>query len=429
MRSRSAAVLLAVALTAVACGTRGGSAASTTTSTSSGTNTSLTASDVGVTPTTISISTLQDIGGPVPGLFETSKDAMVAFVDYVNSTGGVDGRKLKLDTFDTQLSPTTFQIATQQSCQNDFAMVGSYSVGDNGGVTVGQQCGIPEVPAALTSPQAGVGSNVVSPLPTQPNINSTGYYQWLKSQYPDAITKGGILFPDNPVTRTSSARVVGTSDSVGFHFLVNQVVALIQVDFTPFIIDMKNKGVQYFNWGADYQAMGRILQAMQQQSWHPQVFDGSAAGYTQAFLNSYGSLASGMIIGLPIALFSEKSSNPAMQTYLSWLDRAVPNHPPPDLFGVTAWSAGLLFVKALRMVGPNPTRSKVLAALHSVHSWNGDGIQAPSDPSSKTPTNCFVAVQVKNNQFVRVHPTTPNTFDCTGHLYTVPGIPPASAGG
>ncbi len=425
------AVLLAMALASAACGTRGGGQAATTTSTSSpsGNAASLTASDVGVTPTTISISTLQDIGGPDPGLFETSKDAMVAFVDYINSQGGVDGRKLKLDPYDTQLSPTTFQIATQQSCQNDFAMVGSYSVGDNGGVTVGQQCGIPEVPAALTSPQAGLGSNVVSPLPTQPNVSSTGYPQWLKATYPSAITKGGILYPDNPVTRAAAARDVGTNESVGFHFLVDQVVALIQVDFTPFIIDMKNRGVQYFSWGADYQAMGRILQAMQQQSWHPQVFDGSAAGYTQAFLKAYGNLANGMVMALPIALFSEKSGNPAMQTYLTWLDKAVPNHAPPDLFGVTAWSAGLLFVKALKMVGPNPTRAKLLDALHSIHSWNGEGIQATSDPSSKTPTNCFVVVQVRGGQFVRVHPSAPNTFDCTGHLYTIPGIPPASASG
>ncbi|MGH9208703.1 MAG: ABC transporter substrate-binding protein, partial [Acidimicrobiales bacterium] len=333
-----------------------------------------------------------------------------AFVAYENSLGGVDGRKLALTPYDAQISPTNFQAATQQSCSSAFAIVGSYSIGDNGGVAPGQQCGIPVIPAGTTAPQVLAASNVVAPLPTQPNVFSTGYFHWLAQAYPSAVTKAGILYPDNQVTRVAAQRVVATAGTQGFHYLEDQVVSLIQVDFTSFILDMKNKGVQQFTWGADYQAMGRLLQSMQQQNWHPQVFDGTAAGYTQAFLKQSGPQAQGMLMSLPISLLNETAQDPMMKTYLTWLDKTVPNHAPPDLFGVTSWSAGLLFVKAMEQAGKNPTRAQVLKALHSVHSWNGDGIQAPSNPGSAIGTNCFVAVKVESSAFVRAHHSQPGTF-------------------
>ncbi len=436
MRIRSAAILTSFALIAAACGARGATSASSgsaqgssaTSGASGGSGTSgLQSSDVGISPTSIQISTIEDVGGPDPGLFESSKDAMQAFVAYQNSIGGVEGRKLVLTTYDSAIDPTKFQAFTQTSCSSDFAVVGSYSIGDNGGVSVGQQCGIPEVPAATTAPQVLAAHNVVAPLPLQPNQISTGYFHWLAQTYPNAVTKAGTLFPDNQVTRVASQRVVSVAQTQGFHYLENQVVNLIQLDFTSFVLDMKNKGVQLFQWGADYQAMGRILQSMQQQSWHPQVFDGTAAGYTQGFIRQSGPSAQGMLMSLPISPLEEQSQIPMLHTYLTWLDKAAPGHVPPDIFGVSSWSAGLLFVKAVEQAGKNPTRAKVLDALHAIHDWNGDGIQAPTNPGSGIGTNCFVVVKVQGKGFVRVHPTQPTTFDCTGHLYTVPGIPPASA--
>ncbi|HEX6312425.1 MAG TPA: hypothetical protein VF152_12485, partial [Acidimicrobiia bacterium] len=47
------------------------------------------ATDVGVTDDTITIATIQDIGGPRPGLFQANLDAMNAFVAYCNDLGGI----------------------------------------------------------------------------------------------------------------------------------------------------------------------------------------------------------------------------------------------------------------------------------------------------------------------------------------------------
>src|ERR1700694_6021269 len=145
MRLRTVVILLSVSLIAAACGSRGGgtTSATTTPGTTGGATSGLTASDVGITPTEIHVASVQDVGGPVPGLFESSKDAMQAFTAYINSQGGINGRKLVVDYSDAQISSTNFQIATQAACSGDFSMVGSYSIGDAGAVSPSQQCGLP----------------------------------------------------------------------------------------------------------------------------------------------------------------------------------------------------------------------------------------------------------------------------------------------
>lgn len=221
-----------------------------------------------------------------------------------------------------------------------------------------------------------------------------------------------------------------TAQSVGFKFVYKDATPPIEADFLPYVESMKSQGVQYFAWQADYQSMARILQAMQQLNWRPKVIDTTATAYNQEFLNTAGSAANGIYLTLNIALFSEAKYNPAMQTFLSWLNKAVPGHPPPDIFDVYSWVAGMLFAQAMQQAGPNPTRAQVISALDSIHSFTAGGLIGSIDPGNRKASPCFEVVTVKNDKFVRVYPTAPNTFDCTtGTLYTDPQIPPASISG
>src|SRR5439155_2187195 len=62
------------------------------------------ATDTGVTPTSISVSTMADPGAQInPGLDQELFDAADAFVGWCNAAGGVLGRKLKLTKRDSAL--------------------------------------------------------------------------------------------------------------------------------------------------------------------------------------------------------------------------------------------------------------------------------------------------------------------------------------
>jgi ABC-type branched-subunit amino acid transport system substrate-binding protein len=56
----------------------------------------------GISDSEVTIGNASDISGPVPGLFESSQDAVKAYVAYFNSSSDICGRKLKLVTYDSR---------------------------------------------------------------------------------------------------------------------------------------------------------------------------------------------------------------------------------------------------------------------------------------------------------------------------------------
>src|SRR4051795_4835715 len=91
-----------------------------------------TATDVGITAKEIHIAVLADVDNTiVPNLFKGSKDAVQAIGKFLNSKaggGGLAGRKVVVDFYDSKLNPNETTNAMIKACENDVAMVGTSSV-------------------------------------------------------------------------------------------------------------------------------------------------------------------------------------------------------------------------------------------------------------------------------------------------------------
>src|SRR5439155_23502627 len=108
------------------------------------------ATDVGVTATSITVGNISDLGGPVPGLFQGGPYGTKAYLDYINSQGGVYGRKLQLKVNDAQLDCTQNQAEYQNMVDQVFAFVGSWSLNDSCGAQVLAAHPVPAVQQALS---------------------------------------------------------------------------------------------------------------------------------------------------------------------------------------------------------------------------------------------------------------------------------------
>ncbi len=85
-----------------------------------------TATDVGVTASTIRIAVIADVDNSfVPGLFKGSVDAVKGAAKYINANGGIAGRKLAVDFIDSKLNANDARNAIITACEQDFAVVGS----------------------------------------------------------------------------------------------------------------------------------------------------------------------------------------------------------------------------------------------------------------------------------------------------------------
>jgi len=68
--------------------------------------------------------------GSGPGLFEGAPIGVKAYFDMINAQGGVDGRKLLVDSKDDAFSGRQNMTETQEAINSNFALVGSFSLFD-----------------------------------------------------------------------------------------------------------------------------------------------------------------------------------------------------------------------------------------------------------------------------------------------------------
>ncbi len=65
------------------------------------------ATEIGITPTEIHIGLIADVDNSfAPGLFKASVDGVKGVAKYINATGGLAGRKLVVDFYDSHVNPT-----------------------------------------------------------------------------------------------------------------------------------------------------------------------------------------------------------------------------------------------------------------------------------------------------------------------------------
>jgi ABC-type branched-subunit amino acid transport system substrate-binding protein len=134
-------------------------------------NTPVPGDTIGVTPTTITIGQISTITGPIPGGGQGAFDALEAYVDYVNSTGGVNGRQLKLVQKDDALSCTNDSNEVKTLASSTFASVGTFAVLDVCEETpLKAEPTFPVIQGAVLSSALLYGSKASSPRrsPTRP---------------------------------------------------------------------------------------------------------------------------------------------------------------------------------------------------------------------------------------------------------------------
>lgn len=376
------------------------------------------ATDVGVTRDQITIATIADVSGIQPGLFRSAWQAVHAYTEYQNSLGGIYGRKLKFVAIDDQTNAGGNRSAVLDVCKKAFALVGSMSAFDDGGAEAVDQCGIPDISAITVNPPRIFAKMVYPAFPNRADQIAIGPANYVKQQHPEAIKHAAMLYLDAGVTRINARQRVKGYETVGFNFEYVQSVQVLEANYAPYVLQMRNQGIQYVDMVSDYQSIVRLLKAMRQQNWRPEVLDWDSVVYSPNFLTQAEGAADGSQFFLTTTLFEEAANNPEMQLYFAWLRRVAPGA-EPDFFGIYAWSAARLFTKAALTAGPKLTRKGLLAALRAIHAWDGNGLHAAHDIGGKHISPCFLYGEVKKDAFRRLYPSS--GFQCNlGGVVKVP---------
>jgi ABC-type branched-subunit amino acid transport system substrate-binding protein len=372
------------------------------------------ATDKGVTDSTIRIGVISDKSGVVAVPTAGIDGSVETFVQFCNSLGGINGRRLVLVHYDSKI--LNEGDAMKQACEDGiFALVGSGSVQDDQGAVTMVQCGLVEVAAYTATYVKGLSPRVFSPVPNPGTQYAVGPGNFIARRFPDAIKKAGILWPNLPVGRTQAARQRDAFERVaGFRFVYSNPTDVLVQNWGPIVSVLKDKGVEWITDVDTVSEMEHLLQAMSDAGWRPTVIDLGQQYYDESLPGKPGT--DGALVLTNTTPFEEAQRSPALQVYLGWLKKASPDTPPTTL-GVQAFSAGLLFAQAAASLGSHLTRTGLIAQLKRIKRWDGGGLQAPADPGDNHGLSCFLYMQVQGNKFVRYWPKLPVDgtagFDCS----------------
>lgn len=407
------AALLALTLVIAACGSATGEqsrAAVPVVSTKAaphvepcGPGTPASSDAIGVSDDAITVGVVVDVSGP-RAQFLPNWQAMEAFAAFCNDQGGIAGRRLDVELFDTLVFDR--RAAVSDACLSVFALVGSAAVFDGDGATIQSDCGIPDVPALVAEPAHERVPSVVAPLPNPQNLFLVGPQRYLARQHRAEVRKAGMAYLSVGVTALRAVRQVEASREIGYRFsLVDPISPLYtQTEMDTLTARLAARDLGYLSVQGRATDLATIQIALAAKDAMPPVVDAGPLFYDPNYLLAAGPAAEGTYVVAQTTPFSDAASVPELARYMEWLTRTAPGA-APTAQGARSWSAGLLFAEAARRAGDDLDRSTVLAQLRAVHAWDGNGIQVPADPGAGLTSTCFAYLRVREGEFRREYPS------------------------
>ncbi len=412
-RRRLIALAAGGLLLAAACGSSSKTTAPPSTSATSATSTTSASSATtaaapsgpipGLTSSTLTVGTVSTLTGPVPGLFQGTVYGVDAYFNFINSQGGVNGRKLLQKSGDDALNCNQNASEVSSLTPQVFAFVGNESVVDS---CAKYPTTTPVVFSEALTPQTQNLTNGYSPLPLPPGF-LTGPFLQIKQKYPQDISSVGTLYASTAAFPAHAQQYAMTQ--AGWKITYQRGFGQTESNFTADILRMKAQGVKMLWLVNDTLQDGPIIQEVHQQGWHPLIV--LYNGYDHKLIQLAGAdSAQGVINFEQQAMYlGEDKGIPGVTQFMTWMGKTHPSF-TPDLFSVYGWEAAGLFVQALKSAGANPTQASVLTALSNIHHFDASGLSAPFDPGSKQPSQCWLETTVDKGAWKRVTP--PSGFAC-----------------
>ncbi|MBV9043210.1 MAG: ABC transporter substrate-binding protein, partial [Acidimicrobiia bacterium] len=137
-----------------AAGANGGGGAGSNAAAGGGSGGPNTASDVGVTPTSIKIGNITSIQGPFgPDAFSPTLYGLQAYASSINARGGINGRKLSVDFCDDKGSGDGNYACAQKLVEQDkiFSYLGNNSQASGRSANYNYTKGVPDVAPPLNN--------------------------------------------------------------------------------------------------------------------------------------------------------------------------------------------------------------------------------------------------------------------------------------
>ena len=358
----------------------------------------------GVTAKTITIGGTFPLTGPA-ALYGVIPKAEAAYFKYVNSKGGVHGRKIIFKYYDDGYNPANTVPLTKKLVEQDHVFADYGSLGTAPNLAIRGYLNKAKVPHVLVATgdsywatQAKVYPWTIGFQPDYPG-ESRVYGQFIRNKVPQA--KIGILMQDDAYGKNYYDGLIQGLGSASSKVVDVEKYDATQTDVSSQIVKLKAAGANVVAIFALPTQTITALVVITKIGWHPTAFinNVSASPLFMALAQKSGANVDGDISATYLQDTINNPKTAAAILYKSILKKYDPGADPNDannLYGVaSAWT----LVKALEDSGKTPTRSSFMSALTHMN-WKNPflypGLKMLTTPKERFPIDQQILEQYKS---------------------------------
>ena len=372
-----------------------------------------TSADPGVTPTSVLI------GGTVPlsgeaAAFGTVGPGAKAYFDYVNSTGGVNGRKVEYRYYDDAYNPAQTVQLTRKLVEQDHVFAIFNAIGTANNLAIRDYLNAQKVPQLF----AGDGSQALG--------GASARYPWTVGFLPSYRGEGAVVGRDVVTTRPKAKVAVllentelgkdmtrGLSRAIagkGPKIVASEPYELTSTDVVSQVAKLKASGADTLMLFATPKFMIQAIVAAKKLAWKPQLYLASVS-IEPTIMAIARANAPDLTRGARAIAFVKNPNDPvwrkdpAVALYKSILKRFAPSAKWTDVYNWYGMTVAWTMVDTLRRAGKNLTRASLLRAARSLDTTKNPfllpGTRLRTSATDAFPIDTVYLYRYDNRQWVR----------------------------
>ena len=374
----------------------------------------------GVTATSIRVGALASLSGFASSDFAPVVTGAQVYFDRLNAAGGVNGRKIVYSPLvDDGTSPTGDTAGAQQLVQDKvFAVVGVATPFFTGS----------SILRAEAVPTFGLQENTNAQWAGSTMFGATGSY------VDDAAPQPQVAYVAQR-THSRRAAVVAYNVAQSSEGCVSVIAALAKFHIDTPVVDvsipygaasldadvtrMQQNGVDFVATCMDATGNIKLSQTLQQHGMGS-VIQYWLDGYNQQTLDNNSAAMDGVYFLVGQTPFEETALHhgtyPGIDAFNQALKRYAPRGTLPSTDALAGWISADLFTQGLRAIGPDVTRTRLVAAIDRFTAYTGEGAIPPINwrvaHTDITSLDCSAFVRARGKAFVPVFGNGSSVYTC-----------------
>jgi branched-chain amino acid transport system substrate-binding protein len=336
-----------------------------------------TESDPGVTPTTVLLGGTAPLTGPQSAYASIARGAK-AYFDYVDSKGGVNGRRIDYTVLDDVSDPTQTAQLTKRLVEKDgvFAVFNTFGTDQNLAVRdYLNQKKVPQLFAASGATTLGSESGQYPyTIGLRPTLSAEG---WVLGQYlarTQGAAKVGVLYENSGYGQELLSGLRRGVLRSKVKLVSTQAYDVGAADVQAQIARLRVSGANVLAVFASPKQATEALKYANRLGWRPKLTIGSSAASSATVLDAASEKGTNRVVkGMVSIAYLKDPTDPrwakdsAMKLYRKVLSRYAPAADPNDVYHVYGMAAAWTAVEAIRRAGSDLTRERLVQIVGSLN--------------------------------------------------------------